>query len=147
MIIRQGFVSNSSSTSFINIVKGTLLLKNAFTNQILEIGNEGHTEFGWETTTYDSPFDRINFAYIQAMSTNNVAWIEALYETIKEHTNCSDIVNNLSLEYKKNKIYAYIDHQSCATEGQNTEIFDSKENLLTFLFSDQSYIESDNDNH
>lgn len=148
MIIRQGFVSNSSSSSFVHIIKGNLLLKNAFTNEPFIVGNEGHTEFGWEITTYDSPFDKINFAYIQAMSTNNFIWLELLDQTIKKHLNCSKIINNLTLQYNaKNKIFSYIDHQSCATEGANTEIFNSEDDILTFLFSDKSYIEGDNDNH
>jgi len=55
--------------------------------------------------------------------------------------------DGVSLEYnEKTKDYCYIDHQSSATEGMNTEIFDSEDQLKNFLFSSNSYIQGGNDN-
>jgi hypothetical protein len=42
--------------------------------------------------------------------------------------------------------WAYIDHGSSASEGENTEIFDNDEQLKSFIFNPDSYIQNQNDN-
>ena len=59
---------------------------------------------------------------------------------------------NLNIEFRYNVgysdggVYAYIDHQSSASEGVNMEMFESESNLIDFLSSDDSYIKTGNDN-
>ena len=52
-----------------------------------------------------------------------------------------------SYEGEKGMEWGYIDHQSSASEGENTEIFESEDTLKHFLFGKGSCIVLDNDNH
>jgi hypothetical protein len=70
-----------------------------------------------------------------------------LEEIIREELDVEDIVWNIATSYRDKGIEGYIDHQSSAGEGQNIEIFNSKEILRSFLFNKESYIQLDNDNH
>lgn len=141
MKARQGFVSNSSSSSFVVIgetgndsheVK-SLIMKGEVT-----LGNQGRDDFGWGPETIQDVFSRINFAKIQAE--NNTEWLKMLERVIKDEIGCDTIVWEMS-------DYPYIDHQSNASEGENTEIFDSDDSLRRFLFCSDSLIELDHDNH
>ena len=73
---RYGFVSNSSSSSYIVIFKGTAVQKDipekAFNEKgELPIPNDfGNYSFGWDTKWYGSTLDRINFAFCQLMRTS-----------------------------------------------------------------------------
>jgi len=146
---RQGFVSNSSSSSFVVIgsrePKSTIpLLENGAVCVGPRVG--GEYEFGWEIEDHTDTYSRINFAYIQAKDTNNEYWLETIEEAIKEVTGAADII---WCEFGSNKWtpYGYIDHQSSACEGENTEMFESIDSMKRFLFSSDSYIHTDNDNH
>lgn len=72
---------------------------------------------------------------------------------IKEYTGANVVEHGFifkSYDYNGSEISyvdnGYIDHQSCATEGENTEIFNDDDTLRRFLFADDSYIHTDNDN-
>lgn len=171
MKVRMGFVSNSSSSSFIVIGdSGKLELDNRnYKDKSITLGNKGETDFGWTRVKYSSVYDRINFAKIQArymgqktppfisLDLENVndeigklALIDILkgdvtYESIldliiMQHTGAESVTWELSDE-------AYIDHQSAASEGENLEMFNSKEALIRFLFDSESYIQGGNDNN
>jgi hypothetical protein len=73
--------------------------------------------------------------------------MEMLRDSISEHTNIKEYTNVLTLEWddKTGKRQAHIDHQSAYP--QNMEIFDSRNMLDAFLFSPDSVIRLDNDNH
>lgn len=144
MKIRNGFVSNSSSSSFVVIdAKNGYSIPLRLQSPIVYIDNRfGTSEFGWGSETIEDGCSRIIFAYLQIYyDDNNEQWLEMLEEVIKENTPVKEIV------WKINTEYAYIDHQSNAAEGQNTEIFDSKERLKDFIFGKDSKIVLDNDNH
>lgn len=142
---RLGFVSNSSSSSFIVVGEDELSYKDAFNGKTLFIGVEGNLCFGWEWATYDTLMDRINFCYLQALSVDNKEWFSMLARVITDHTQCSSI--DYSILKKQFKSYnAYIDHQSNASDGANTEIFANDEILRNFLFRNDSYIKGGNDN-
>lgn len=163
---RQGFVSNSSSSSFIVIADGNNLRHvNEFTGKQLTLGDSkramgGESEFGWDHYVYYDTWSKINFAYLQTESINpgenkldqrSTEWLTMLEQCIKEVTGATSIVwdwntvqygDDSSPKWK----CAYIDHQSAACEGMNTEMFESMDALKRFLFDANSYIETDNDN-
>jgi hypothetical protein len=152
MKTRLGFVSNSSSSSFVVIEEG----KNMRQPHILEIddgvltvNNEiGECEFGWEERRYSGFHTKLNFAYLQALYVMGQIpeWIPMLEETIKEFLpEVKEIRWELTEEWPAPGS-GYIDHQSASYEGRNTKIFNDKETLKRFLFDADSYIEGGNDN-
>jgi len=175
MKIRNGFVSNSSSSSFIVIatpINNDYLLsigKN-FKGTVLVVDrNFGETEFGWQNDKYDDVGSKIIFAYLQAeylvnLNSNDYfiskedadkgnekgkRWLTMLDKVIKDNLKVIDIEWNITTEYgekAKGKDRAYIDHQSASVEDKNIEIFESEEILTNFLFNENSYIQTGNDN-
>ena len=136
---RIGFVSNSSSSSFIVIGTGkdeSYIVKQAAAEGYIIFGSQGETEFGWGPAVITDVFSRINFARIQAE--NKPEWQEMLDDVIRQETDCDAICWEVD---------GYIDHQSAAHEGENIEMFDSKDMLRRFLFCSDSFIQLDNDNH
>ena len=144
MKIRNGFVSNSSSSSFIIISDGELIPFNT-KGIIWNSFGDGETEFGWQFDTYSDVDSKVNFAFLQALEINNEEWLKMIEEVIKEHTSASSVEHGFVYEgdYITN---GYIDHQSSSWEGVNIEMFKSKEKLKQFLFCDDSCIENSNDN-
>ena len=141
MKIRNGFVSNSSSSSF--IVIGNKPITNVKLNENFVIGKYGECEFGWEFIKYDDMDSRINFAYLQAR--HKEEWMIMLYDVLRKY-GAVNIECILSDDWNSGGRWAYIDHQSAACEGMNTEMFDNDESLEQFLFANNSYIQGGNDN-
>lgn len=138
---RLGFVSNSSSSSFV------VIGRKPFTNLPTEVilGEHGTTEFGWEIKNHTDFYSRLQWAYLQAEHTSNEEWHEMITDALDSEgiTITGNIMND---EWDKpGKVYAYIDHQSVG--GRNSEIFDSLGELKQFLFAPDSYVHTDNDNH
>jgi hypothetical protein len=141
--IRKGFVSNSSSSSFIVIGKKEW---EPLPKEVI-IGQEGTTEFGWEPRRHSYFEDKLNFAYLQTVSGEKAEWYDMLVQALEDEG--VKITGNIISENcdEKDKVYGYIDHQSAACEERNTEIFENMTILKQFLFAPDSFVYTDNDNH
>lgn len=161
MKVRFSFVSNSSSSSFVTVVRGRLdipALPNC-DSQYWDLEEScisipqtfgGKREFGWEQEISSDFGSKLNWAILQANATSDESR-EELYAMIDNvlsrnfhlsKTPC--FKSNLRYDYNNDENLGYIDHQSI---GSGMEIFDSEEELEYFLFCPQSHIETDNDNH
>ena len=160
MKVRNGFVSNSSSSSYVVIDRRELRDKDYLVfvkpdGKLIVDGSCGTTEFGWGPETISDAWSRLHFAYLQAVYANKSEWIEMIEDSLKHHCGISEVEWLISPSAhwsasgrdKDGICYAYIDHQSCAYEGGNTEMFDSHGNLESFIFGENSTINLDNDNH
>lgn len=170
MKVRNGFVSNSSSSSFIVISDEDLEIPE-FYNQVkknLVIPNDfgGNFQFGWEKIRYSHFNDKLNWAYLQAQYASTAGapgkkeiYLQMLEEVLKEVFGINEVKVNLLVEdYSRNYdedydeegndiIYGYIDHQSTLAEDpENKRIFQTKEMLKNFLLSSKSFIQGGNDN-
>jgi hypothetical protein len=147
MKVRHGFVSNSSSSSFVVIAEGNLVMKNALKDDAWENRmGDGQYEFGWQNERYGDVDSRANFAFLQALETNNTEWLAMIEKVITEHTGAMYVLHGFDMDKDGWLKEGYIDHQSSATEGQNTEMFKSEEALRNFIFANGSYIQCGNDN-
>jgi hypothetical protein len=139
MKTRGGFVSNSSSSSFIIISNNSnLSIPNYKGDDLVVDSSFGTDQFGWEFEEYYDFGSKVIFSYLQARAINNQTWLNMLETVIKSNCNVSDITWQLD--------DAYIDHQSSSCEGQCVEMFDSEDQLKQFLFNNSSYIKTGNDN-
>ena len=70
---------------------------------------------------------------------------EMLQKVVKD-TCRIEIELRTDVGYGDGKMFAYIDHQSSVTEDRNMEMFEDETTLNYFLFSEDSYIKTGNDN-
>jgi hypothetical protein len=163
MKLRKGFVSNSSSASFVIIDASRGY--DSLDGSILTAGSSlGETEFGWGPEKIEGIGTRINWAYLQAhyahpeedpllekairvVHGNQNPYLEMLEEVIKENSSIEEIDWGFTKDKYGGFEDGYIDHQSSAAEDRNMEIFESKNTLKDFIFGKASYIQLDNDNH
>lgn len=143
---RLNFVSNSSSSSFIVILPGK--------EEVLDFSvlfvptSEGHLDFGWNEARFNDFYSKLNFCVLQCLyvwDEKGEEWFEMLREVVEKKIHKTIKFKD---EYKRSPYdyCGYIDHQSRADEHCNTEMFHNKEDLETFLFSKESYIQTGNDN-
>ena len=146
MKIRSGFVSNSSSSSFIVInAKRGHDNYSVPPDEDMVFGNYGIKEFGWGPSTARDINSRINFAYLQTVYHPNENYLPMLESVIKEHVGCNKPITWKIGKNWEDENWGYIDHQS--TYGNNIKMFDSEDMLKDFLFGVDSCIVIDNDNY
>lgn len=144
MKIRNGFVSNSSSSSFIVISSDY----NELLPSIPEVLTFSHSmrcgsyEFGWEEYAHNDFYSKFNFCVIQA-SYIPEKFLE--YWFMLENV-MKSIGVTIEYDVEVENTYAYIDHQSASYEGMNMEMFEDEQTLHDFLFGNNSYIQTGNDN-
>lgn len=136
------FETNSSSSHSVTIADSGELL------DTLKVDTNGTVhletgEYGWEVEDYYHPFDRASYAATFAANSSSEQYIQMLYDVIKEHTCCRNVIINGKKDARNEIDYGYIDHQSW---DEAARIFESKESLKNFLFNPRSSFRTDNDN-
>jgi len=174
-MIRNDFVSNSSSSSFIVIAKIVSNKEMKKTQEevknikkILLPAKYGTYCFGWEHKVYDDIWSKLNFCAIQLhdlkrcdTSKKNLSKMPKYYREFYEKYTfdkclklfknvCKDHLNldvDIKLEYNEDEEWDYvIDHQSSVIEARNMNMFKDKQTLYNFLLTSESYIQGGNDN-
>ncbi len=174
MKIRLTYVSNSSSTSSVEIVnfgEESLPRISTLNKEVLLIPSpDAHHKFGWEWVDYDKFEDKLNFVAIQLMYLKMLDLRAKKHPQVKEDEYYGKFKKYFNLlkkvckkEFKLNiamndKLLKevegywlldtgyYIDHKSSADEGANLEMFESYASLKNFLKYSGSIISGGNDN-
>lgn len=140
--IRQGvFETNSSSTHSICIAKDIKL-------SIPKNIHFSFGEFGWERDTLSSIQEKASYLYT-GMMYNNPQGMDKIIETLQK--NGVEVTREMPIMVTYKSGIAYIDNGGYVDHAGDlapflTAILESEERLLSFLFSDLSFIITGNDN-
>lgn len=170
MKVRNGFVSNSSSSSFVVYGRDSAkLIKEMPTNLYTRVWEiwadrdipimtlpfaDAELEFGWQFEQYHNIKDRFNFVVAMLISMKEeerYEYKEMLQKVLRKHMSHNEY---LQIRYDYNYFFwdsttndlLSIDHQSAWGEGSNRELFENEKNLEDFIFNEDSFIQCGNDN-
>ena len=164
MRVRSGFVSNSSSSSFIVIGKRPHVIPDHTSILVVPDDFGGQLEFGWDEEDFFDFGSKLNFTYLQTQYLHELeddlllkqalevtqghsnVHLKMLEDVLIEKMGVKEIVWNFTTSDFGEVEEGFIDHQSAATEGSNIEMFESIEVLANFLFASDSKIHTCNDN-
>jgi hypothetical protein len=139
---REGFVSNSSSSSFVVMGNGSNMLEEDFFKKFefdeINVPDTfgGETEFGWQMEEYHDFGDKLNIAVLGARySSNEDERLKEIEDLLKKKFNVSKVVFDLNLDNGN------IDHQSFE---ESRDVFND---LESWLFDKDSYWQNGNDNY
>lgn len=165
MKIRTGFVSNSSSSSF--IVYGTSMFnenaeKNfkSYLHRFIDYDIFRYnppTGFGWEFEIYNDWMTKFDWAFLQMYyhlyDHEYTYYYDTMLELIKlyfpevrkiETKRFGDEEYSDNDDYENDEPDGYIDHQSIG--GENAEMLEDVNGLRNFILCDDSFICGQNDN-
>lgn len=177
LIRNKVFETNSSSCHSISIEKcESSLYDRLYPNEDGDIVLDGG-EFGWGYDEYRDASTKANYIAVAIRLLENAAEdfntaseerkkvftyyslpgfadknyfaIKSIFEkVIKNQTGCNNIIYNFSTkyDYESDLNYAYIDHQSFE-DGEDAEWMLNEEEVFNFIFSPNSQLVIDNDNH
>lgn len=132
MKAREGFISNSSSTSFVVLGKKCNTTVKLHENVLVA---DGFYEFGCAFEKFEGFESKLAFAYLQCK--DYPEFLDTLEKVIIDYCGCSCVVWNIDED-------SYVDHQSLYPESKEFEM--NYEYMKLFLFSNESYFKMGNDN-
>jgi hypothetical protein len=135
MKIREDFVTNSSSSSFILICKDKHISVPGLYSNVFVIGKKGNLIFDKELAVFTDTYDKINFIAIAAIAGE-------FKESVLNDVLMDVMPNVTDIDWSYiNDQYcqegAYIDHQ-CLCQGNLAYLYTKSESLKRFLFNDKS---------
>ena len=140
--IRQGcFETNSSSTHA--IIVAAEKVEPLYFSVKFDIG-----EFGWEHDVLDSPDEKASYLYTAACELSDHDVYDELVEKLAPYgVSCYSTNRAQFKEYEGHKYLdnGYVDHSDECREFVDYMMADP-ERLVSFLFSDKSYVVTANDN-
>lgn len=153
---RHGFVSNSSSSSFIVLDNNKLRPIPLTPNGVLRIprSKDAESEFGWGTPKCSDFGSKLNYAYLQVLYADDNSLKEKLFKVLKARLGQGVVIEEklvLEDQYFESEVEedAYYDGNSIGRiDWQSTyynsavpvKLFSSEENLDNFLFNPKSYV-------
>lgn len=146
LIRQQCFETNSSSCHSISLANKPAefdtLYPTVRNSRVLNIDLADY-EFGWEEEDYTDPEAKLAYLLIDIGYLDNPDSLEAkaVSAVVKEHTGCK-----LSVTQREGSYGGYIDHQSQGT-CRDSGVLSSDEAIKSFIFSRDSVLTTDNDNH
>jgi hypothetical protein len=166
---RVGFVSNSSSSSFVVIAKKRdkeIPIPVTFSNTLMIPRNlSGETDFRSGSEKYSDFDSKLNFLILQALYADDINYLSFIYQILRQKFGNIDIKNNLRRDFvdfddeddseELNKLhFGFIDHQSVgggfleffegSPEDKKKSLFSRADSLVekmyNFLFMEDSYL-------
>jgi len=164
LVRKNVFETNSSSCHSITIDNS-----NGVYNNVPKVDNEGNVfinsgEFGWEIEDYQDFGSKASYlsVYIRDWSNENKDKFKEIFESVlKEVTGCEKVEYEEDFWKQEERSYesdgkiktyfsslgdGYIDHQS--VEDRDLDyMFENTQTMKDFLFSSNSILQTDHDNH
>jgi hypothetical protein len=130
------FETNSSSSHSVTIAENEMRTA-TFPADMLRAGRIDVRlgQYGWEWMRYYKPETKL--AYLLTQVNGNHSKMLEICRTVEKHTGCKVVIDPVSAGS------SYVDHES---HGNGYELTQDSEKLIDFLLSENSYIQTGNDN-